>query len=121
MCSNGLCCRDCKVNCFYTSRLFNWEACCCSLRPRLTLSISISLFHPSRIFSVSGFYLFFCGCLCQYELRGVTCRDAVNDCDIPETCTGDSSQVKEAPPTHLCIYQDALKKCRKSETQVDSE
>uniref|UniRef100_A0A7N6ATV7 ADAM metallopeptidase domain 11 n=1 Tax=Anabas testudineus TaxID=64144 RepID=A0A7N6ATV7_ANATE len=29
---------------------------------------------------------------CKYELRGVTCRDAVNDCDIPETCTGDSSQ-----------------------------
>uniref|UniRef100_A0A8D3DC02 ADAM metallopeptidase domain 11 n=1 Tax=Scophthalmus maximus TaxID=52904 RepID=A0A8D3DC02_SCOMX len=37
MCSNGLCCRDCK-------------------------------------------------------LRGTTCRDAVNDCDIPETCMGDSSQ-----------------------------
>ncbi|KAF7652612.1 hypothetical protein LDENG_00094530, partial [Lucifuga dentata] len=29
---------------------------------------------------------------CKYELRGATCRDAVNDCDIPETCTGDSSQ-----------------------------
>ncbi|XP_054899070.1 disintegrin and metalloproteinase domain-containing protein 11 isoform X2 [Poeciliopsis prolifica] len=29
---------------------------------------------------------------CKYELRGVTCRDAVNDCDISETCTGDSSQ-----------------------------
>ncbi|KAM4525450.1 disintegrin and metalloproteinase domain-containing protein 11 isoform 1-T1 [Odontesthes bonariensis] len=29
---------------------------------------------------------------CKYELRGVTCRDAVTDCDIPETCTGDSSQ-----------------------------
>ncbi|XP_056152670.1 disintegrin and metalloproteinase domain-containing protein 11 [Lampris incognitus] len=29
---------------------------------------------------------------CRYELRGVTCREAVNDCDIPETCTGDSSQ-----------------------------
>ncbi|XP_041830221.1 disintegrin and metalloproteinase domain-containing protein 11 isoform X2 [Melanotaenia boesemani] len=29
---------------------------------------------------------------CKYELRGVTCRNAVNDCDIPETCTGDSSQ-----------------------------
>lgn len=29
----------------------------------------------------------------QYELRGVVCRDTVNDCDIPETCTGDSSQV----------------------------
>uniref|UniRef100_A0A8C4E9V7 Disintegrin and metalloproteinase domain-containing protein 11 n=1 Tax=Dicentrarchus labrax TaxID=13489 RepID=A0A8C4E9V7_DICLA len=27
-----------------------------------------------------------------YELRGATCRNAVNDCDIPETCTGDSSQ-----------------------------
>ncbi|XP_019739156.1 disintegrin and metalloproteinase domain-containing protein 11-like isoform X2 [Hippocampus comes] len=29
---------------------------------------------------------------CKYELRGVTCRQAVNDCDIPETCVGDSSQ-----------------------------
>ncbi|XP_047465994.1 disintegrin and metalloproteinase domain-containing protein 11 isoform X2 [Mugil cephalus] len=29
---------------------------------------------------------------CKYELRGVMCRDAVNDCDIPETCAGDSSQ-----------------------------
>lgn len=29
----------------------------------------------------------------QYEQRGVVCREAVNDCDIPETCTGDSSQV----------------------------
>uniref|UniRef100_A0A3B4VMP8 ADAM metallopeptidase domain 11 n=1 Tax=Seriola dumerili TaxID=41447 RepID=A0A3B4VMP8_SERDU len=29
---------------------------------------------------------------CKYERRGVVCRDAVNDCDIPETCTGDSSQ-----------------------------
>uniref|UniRef100_H3CY08 ADAM metallopeptidase domain 11 n=1 Tax=Tetraodon nigroviridis TaxID=99883 RepID=H3CY08_TETNG len=29
---------------------------------------------------------------CKYELRGVTCREAANECDIPETCTGDSSQ-----------------------------
>nr|XP_057905273.1 disintegrin and metalloproteinase domain-containing protein 11-like isoform X2 [Doryrhamphus excisus] len=29
---------------------------------------------------------------CKYEQRGVVCREAVNDCDIPETCTGDSSQ-----------------------------
>ncbi|XP_047427587.1 disintegrin and metalloproteinase domain-containing protein 11-like isoform X2 [Mugil cephalus] len=29
---------------------------------------------------------------CKYDQRGVVCRDAVNDCDIPETCTGDSSQ-----------------------------
>uniref|UniRef100_A0A8K9X1J6 EGF-like domain-containing protein n=1 Tax=Oncorhynchus mykiss TaxID=8022 RepID=A0A8K9X1J6_ONCMY len=27
-----------------------------------------------------------------YELRGAVCRQAVNDCDIPESCTGDSSQ-----------------------------
>ncbi|XP_036945743.1 disintegrin and metalloproteinase domain-containing protein 11-like isoform X2 [Acanthopagrus latus] len=33
-----------------------------------------------------------CCSLCKYERRGVVCRDAVNDCDIPETCTGDSSQ-----------------------------
>uniref|UniRef100_A0A674CJF3 ADAM metallopeptidase domain 11 n=1 Tax=Salmo trutta TaxID=8032 RepID=A0A674CJF3_SALTR len=30
---------------------------------------------------------------CRYELRGAVCRQAVNDCDIPESCTGDSSQV----------------------------
>ncbi|KAG9350111.1 hypothetical protein JZ751_026464, partial [Albula glossodonta] len=29
---------------------------------------------------------------CRYELRGVVCRESVNDCDIAETCTGDSSQ-----------------------------
>ncbi|XP_036392146.1 disintegrin and metalloproteinase domain-containing protein 11 isoform X2 [Megalops cyprinoides] len=29
---------------------------------------------------------------CKYELRGVVCREAVNDCDISETCAGDSSQ-----------------------------
>ncbi|CAM9212835.1 unnamed protein product, partial [Lampetra planeri] len=29
---------------------------------------------------------------CKYERRGVVCREAVNDCDISETCTGDSSQ-----------------------------
>lgn len=33
--------------------------------------------------------------LIQYELRGVMCREAVNDCDIAETCTGDTSQVKK--------------------------
>ncbi|XP_028842256.1 disintegrin and metalloproteinase domain-containing protein 11-like isoform X2 [Denticeps clupeoides] len=29
---------------------------------------------------------------CRYEQRGVVCREPVNDCDIAETCTGDSSQ-----------------------------
>ncbi|XP_070584069.1 disintegrin and metalloproteinase domain-containing protein 11 isoform X2 [Erythrolamprus reginae] len=29
---------------------------------------------------------------CKYEPRGITCREAVNECDVPETCTGDSSQ-----------------------------
>ncbi|XP_051774990.1 disintegrin and metalloproteinase domain-containing protein 11 isoform X2 [Erpetoichthys calabaricus] len=29
---------------------------------------------------------------CKYEPRGVVCREAVNDCDVPESCTGDSSQ-----------------------------
>uniref|UniRef100_A0A3B4YF53 ADAM metallopeptidase domain 11 n=1 Tax=Seriola lalandi dorsalis TaxID=1841481 RepID=A0A3B4YF53_SERLL len=31
-------------------------------------------------------------CCSGCKRRGVVCRDAVNDCDIPETCTGDSSQ-----------------------------
>ncbi|XP_062983311.1 disintegrin and metalloproteinase domain-containing protein 22 isoform X9 [Elgaria multicarinata webbii] len=29
---------------------------------------------------------------CQFEAKGVVCREAVNDCDIPESCTGDSNQ-----------------------------
>ncbi|XP_061441692.1 disintegrin and metalloproteinase domain-containing protein 22 isoform X2 [Rhineura floridana] len=29
---------------------------------------------------------------CQFEAKGVVCREAVNDCDIPERCTGDSNQ-----------------------------
>uniref|UniRef100_A0A8C1DSI1 ADAM metallopeptidase domain 22 n=1 Tax=Cyprinus carpio carpio TaxID=630221 RepID=A0A8C1DSI1_CYPCA len=29
---------------------------------------------------------------CQLEFMGVLCREAVNDCDIPEMCTGNSSQ-----------------------------
>ncbi|XP_076010041.1 disintegrin and metalloproteinase domain-containing protein 22 [Genypterus blacodes] len=29
---------------------------------------------------------------CQMEFMGVVCREAVNDCDIPENCTGNSSQ-----------------------------
>uniref|UniRef100_A0A8C7FHC2 ADAM metallopeptidase domain 22 n=1 Tax=Oncorhynchus kisutch TaxID=8019 RepID=A0A8C7FHC2_ONCKI len=29
---------------------------------------------------------------CQMEFMGVVCREAVNDCDIPENCTGKSSQ-----------------------------
>ncbi|KTF84275.1 hypothetical protein cypCar_00021508, partial [Cyprinus carpio] len=34
-----------------------------------------------------------CDCGSQvYEQRGVICRDAVNGCDVPETCTGDSSK-----------------------------
>uniref|UniRef100_A0A670J948 ADAM metallopeptidase domain 22 n=1 Tax=Podarcis muralis TaxID=64176 RepID=A0A670J948_PODMU len=31
---------------------------------------------------------------CQFEAKGVVCREAVNDCDIAESCTGDSNQVK---------------------------
>ncbi|XP_031723650.1 disintegrin and metalloproteinase domain-containing protein 11-like isoform X2 [Anarrhichthys ocellatus] len=33
-----------------------------------------------------------CCSSCKYERRGVVCRETVNDCDIPESCTGDSSQ-----------------------------
>nr|XP_033773822.1 disintegrin and metalloproteinase domain-containing protein 11 isoform X3 [Geotrypetes seraphini] len=29
---------------------------------------------------------------CKYEPRGMTCRESVNECDVPEMCPGDSSQ-----------------------------
>ncbi|XP_053266473.1 disintegrin and metalloproteinase domain-containing protein 22 isoform X9 [Podarcis raffonei] len=29
---------------------------------------------------------------CQFEAKGIVCREAVNDCDIAESCTGDSNQ-----------------------------
>ncbi|XP_048463812.1 disintegrin and metalloproteinase domain-containing protein 22 [Rhincodon typus] len=32
---------------------------------------------------------------CQFQRNGFVCREEVNDCDIPETCTGNSS---ECPP-----------------------
>ncbi|XP_067863134.1 disintegrin and metalloproteinase domain-containing protein 22 isoform X2 [Heptranchias perlo] len=32
---------------------------------------------------------------CQFERNGFVCREGVNDCDIPEACTGNSS---ECPP-----------------------
>uniref|UniRef100_G1U0Z2 ADAM metallopeptidase domain 11 n=1 Tax=Oryctolagus cuniculus TaxID=9986 RepID=G1U0Z2_RABIT len=45
---------------------------------------------------------------CKYEPRGVSCREAENECDIAETCTGDSSQ---CPPNlhkldgHFCDHE----------------
>uniref|UniRef100_A0A8C2HS93 ADAM metallopeptidase domain 22 n=1 Tax=Cyprinus carpio TaxID=7962 RepID=A0A8C2HS93_CYPCA len=33
-------------------------------------------------------------CCKNCQFMGVLCRDAVNDCDIPEMCTGNSSQVR---------------------------
>uniref|UniRef100_A0A673Z7Q7 ADAM metallopeptidase domain 11 n=1 Tax=Salmo trutta TaxID=8032 RepID=A0A673Z7Q7_SALTR len=41
---------------------------------------------------------------CRYELRGAVCRQAVNDCDIPESCTGDSSQVLFSTRSHWYGY-----------------
>lgn len=35
------------------------------------------------------------------EFLGVVCRDAVNDCDIQESCTGNSSQVSPTSPCRL--------------------
>uniref|UniRef100_A0A6I8NCB4 ADAM metallopeptidase domain 22 n=1 Tax=Ornithorhynchus anatinus TaxID=9258 RepID=A0A6I8NCB4_ORNAN len=35
---------------------------------------------------------------CKFQPKGTVCRDAVNDCDISETCTGNTSQC--APNVH---------------------
>uniref|UniRef100_A0A8C9VIJ4 ADAM metallopeptidase domain 11 n=1 Tax=Scleropages formosus TaxID=113540 RepID=A0A8C9VIJ4_SCLFO len=56
---------------------------------------------------------------CRYELRGVVCREAVNDCDVPETCTGDSSQCSRAffkdHPSHTGRCYDG--RCRTRDAQ----
>lgn len=42
--------------------------------------------------------------LLQMEFLGVVCRDAVNDCDIPENCTGNSSQVSPTLARQLFTF-----------------
>lgn len=86
MCSNGLCCRDCKVGYFADYAAFLHMTCAW-----LTGLIVLSAFHIAYASR-------------QYELRGVTCREAANDCDIPEICTGDSSQVKTALIAVVCLF-----------------
>lgn len=38
------------------------------------------------------------------EFLGVVCRDAVNDCDIQESCTGNSSQVSLTCPRRILTF-----------------
>lgn len=53
------------------------------------------------------------------EFMGVVCRDAVNDCDIAENCTGDSSQVSSSlvlRASHGFMQQDAFFMCVRAAT-----
>lgn len=55
-------------------------------------SFFLKLWKTSRWFLKSNAVLF--SFSCQFYPRGYSCRYAVNDCDISETCSGDSGQVE---------------------------
>ncbi|VTJ67177.1 Hypothetical predicted protein [Marmota monax] len=101
MCSDGLCCRRCKVR--KSDRAGpgpRRDRGTTSDKRRQGLGISTNerlgrgVRPPWTVESLAlrgGM---------GYEPRGVSCREAVNECDIAETCTGDSSQVRPAKSSY---------------------
>lgn len=95
-CSSGPCCNTTCLVCAWVSLLYNM----------LTRSPNLD---------------FRC-CSCQFFPRGYSCRYSVNDCDITETCSGDSGQVLLShffifdtlsisgafETIHLCLLSSAL-------------
>lgn len=84
-----------------TNGSFGWSHQLCR---RLTIPDYAPVPLPQTLITNTLFDLYCM--LLQMEFMGVVCRDAVNDCDIPENCTGNSSQVNTSfsPSVFYSLY-----------------
>lgn len=86
------CVQECFKDCCKKCSLANSAQCssgpCCNTTC-LVCVLASSLY---KLLTRNPNLDFYC-CSCQFFPRGYSCRYAVNDCDITETCSGDSGQV----------------------------
>lgn len=84
--------QECYKECCKKCSLANSAQCsngpCCNN----TCLVCVLAFWLSKMLTRNPNVDFYC-CSCQFYPRGYSCRYAVNDCDITETCSGDSGQV----------------------------
>lgn len=103
------CYKDCCKKCSLSNGAHCSDGPCCNstcLVRRFTFASSW-LDHWE---SYNALITCFCQYFSQFYPRGYSCRYAVNDCDISETCSGDSGQVsllflKKKKPTFFIFFK----------------
>lgn len=101
-CSTFVCFQECYKECCKKCSLANSAQCssgpCCNATCLVCVLASPHYKLFTRVPNVDSYC-----CSGQFFPRGYSCRYAVNDCDITETCSGDSGQVPRVTPT-LSFY-----------------